>query len=608
MFRWAKSSWASLSAVEKQALRSDKRTTPLVPFLSEKTLFPPRLHPEQRQRLSRITDQMRDGWGDHGRIAQLVRTHRLMGMETPVEQGGMGEDAYFHSKFLQRLATLDRDGDWLHRIMVPNSLGPAQLLLAFGTPAQRADYVAALARGDKTPCFALTGPHNGSDAAAMPVSAHVTADGQSITFSCVKRWITLSPVANLLGVAVRVRDHGITLLLLDLDKLTKKQQERVHISSHRPIGANFPNGFVRIDELTVPIETAVIGGRAQLGKGWTMLMACLQHGRGISLPSVALGGTSSVLWHTLMYAQVRRQFKQPLSHLYAVQRMIAEMTLRWHVSDALNDYYHALLRAGHASSSLSALLKWTMTAMHREVVQNGMDVFAGKGISMGGKNPIAHFYLQAPIAITVEGANALTQHVIVPAQSLLEHHPHMQDVITALEADDAAAFYRTVLATTRHVVQDVLVGSLTDRDRSRVAFWQYRCLVEGGRLRHRQDLSRALANATVALVLKEAVRWRWATRPNHKILCTMLLHHIEARWVQERAVTPLEPAMARFLTLKWFQGEGLHDLAALEEHLVGRDPTLTEARAFWTQHGHWNVPQDLADRVVEVDTFASEGR
>lgn len=602
MFRWAKSSWASLSAVEKQALRSDKRATPL---LAKGTLFPPRLLPEQQDRLSRITGEMQVGWHDQGRVMEIVRRHRLMGMETPTAQGGMGEDAYFHSKFLQRLATLDRDGNWLHRIMVPNSLGPAQLLLAFGTPVQKERYVAALARGDKTPCFALTGPHNGSDAAAMPVTAHVTPDGQSIVFSCVKRWITLSPVANLLGVAVRVRDHGITLLLVDLDTLSKRQRQRIHISPHRPIGANFPNGFVRVDELTVPIEDAVIGGRAQLGKGWAMLMACLQHGRGISLPSVALGGTSSVLWHTLLYTQIRRQFKQPLLHLYAVQRMVAEMTLRWYVSDALNDYYHALLRVDRASSSLSALLKWTMTAMHREVVQNGMDVFAGKGISLGGKNPIAHFYQQAPIAITVEGANALTQHVIVPAQSLLEHHPHLQHVIAAIEADDAAAFYRAVFDNMRHITQDVLLGFYRDRDRSRVAFWQHRCLLEGGRLRHRQDLSRALANATAALVLKEAVRWRWTHRPDHKVFCSLLLQHIEARWVQERTVTPLSPQCARFLALQWFQGEGLHDLAALEEHLVGRDPALVQAKAFWTKHGHWDVPPDLADRVVEVDTFPS---
>ena len=527
-------------------------------------------------------------------MRRVIREYKMMGIETPIQNGGMGQSPYFHSKLIQRLATMDRDGNWLHRIMVPNSLGPSQLILQHGTMDQKNKYLSALADGTKTPCFALTGPYNGSDAGAIPETG-VIVDGEKIRFSCEKRWITLSPISNLLGVAVRVRDVGITLVLIDTDEVDVK--DKIRIYRHDPIGSSFPNGYIEIRDIEVPIETAVIGGRDGLGQGWKMLMNCLQHGRGISLPSAALGGTSSVLWHSLFYSSVREQFKTRLIDIYGVQRMLCEITLRWYMSHILNEYYHALTATGHHSSSLSAIMKWTLTSMHREAVLNGMDIFGGKGISMGPKNPIAHYYLQNPISITVEGTNCLTQHVIVPVQSIFEHHPHFVQIVQSLEKDDPREFYSGVGRILVDITGSILKYPFK-RSLSSLSLYQYRCLVEGGRLRTRQDLCRTLANLTVAHVMTEAIEWHDSSSP---LLKSLLLKFVQERWLDEKMVVSLSVKEAQFLSRCVLDNKELMNV--LESDLMEKDPALLRVREFWRKEGHFNVPSNLHEDVISVDRY-----
>lgn len=592
MYRWAKRAWTSLNQIEKQALLRPT-FTPFLPPSSAKSLHPVSLNKHEDRLLGAICNDI--DVDDPYTMKRVIREYKIMGIETPIQNGGMGQSPYFHSKLIQRLATMDRDGNWLHQIMVPNSLGPSQLIIQHGTQDQKEKYLSALADGTKTPCFALTGPYNGSDAGAIPETG-VIVDGEKIRFSCEKRWITLSPISNLLGVAVRVRDVGITLLLIDLDEV---DVDKIRIYRHYPIGSSFPNGYIQISDLEVPINTAVIGGKNGLGQGWKMLMNCLQHGRGISLPSAALGGTSSVLWHSLFYSSVRQQFKNRLIDIYGVQRMLSEIVLRWYMSHTLNEFYHALVARGHHSSSLSAIMKWTLTSMHREAVLNGMDIFGGKGITMGPKNPIAHFYLQNPISITVEGTNCLTQHVIVPVQSIFEHHPYFLQIVNSLEKDDARAFYSGV----GHILLDITTSILKfpfRRSSSSLSLYQYRCLVEGARLRTRQDLCRTLANLTVAHVMTEAIEWKFHDN-SYPLLKSLLLRFVQERWLEEKMVVSLSVEEAGYLSRCVLQNRGLMDI--LESDIVEKDPVLLRVCDFWRQQGHFDVPPNLHEEVISVDRY-----
>ena len=249
MYRWAARAWKSLNTVEKQALLRSRVSTPLLPAFRP----PPIRLTEAETTLLDTIGQRVGAMKCADTMNDVVKEYRLMGIETPTTFGGMGQSPYFHAKLIQRLATVDRDGNWLHRIMVPNSLGPSQLILQHGTEEQKTKYLSRLSIGEKIPCFGLTGPLNGRDAGAMPESGQLIDGGKTIRFSCDKRWITLSPISNLLGIAVRIRDKGITLLLVDTDELSKSDRSKITIYSHDPIGSSFPNGYIEIRDLEVPV-------------------------------------------------------------------------------------------------------------------------------------------------------------------------------------------------------------------------------------------------------------------------------------------------------------------------------------------------------------------
>ena len=447
------------------------------------------------------------------KMQTLIAQQRLLGLEIPDDMGGCGGSPYFHGRVLSFLASADHRGDWIHRIMVPNSLGPAQLIMKYGTPEQKSEYLPKIARGDLIPCFGLTGPWNGSDAGAIRDEAKIVERGGKtyLCLSCEKRWITLSPEAHLLGLAVRINGK-ISLVMIDRTKLTLEENQRIVIKRHSPIGSHFPNGHILISDLEIPLETSLIGGSSQVGNGWIMLMECLQHGRGISLPSVSDGGSRHIMWHTLFYSLTRRQFGECLWNIPAVQSIIADMTMRVFLGHVLVTYYHALLQHEQEhSSALTAIMKWVMTTWHREVVLMGMDIFAGKGITLGPKNPIARYYLNAPIPITVEGSNTLTQHVIIPVQSLFEHHDDFRKIVYSLETNDVRLFYSTVghIVTSigKNVIKTLVSSSKSEKQSGRLALSAYMALVYGKNLRKRQDVCGRLGQDIAGCVVLASLDW-----------------------------------------------------------------------------------------------------
>lgn len=519
MYRWAKRVWATIETHERQALL---RATPSAGQSFFDGLIQGRLPCFQKYRpvqCSLEEEQLLSKWRQDISSSMFERKkdsflqgysqqEKWYGLEIPKRWNGLEGSPYFHSRVLRWLATLDKEANWIHRIMVPNSLGPAQLLLKFGTDSQKQTILPFLADGSKIPCFALTGPWNGSDASAIPDKGVIekNKDGiPGIRFSCEKRWITLSPIADVFGIAVRVSGHGITLLLLDKTTLSKDDVKKINIERHQPIGSSFPNGYLTIQNLWVPLETHVLGGSSQLGQGWKMLMACLGHGRGISLPSVTTGANAFILWHTLWYSIVRKQFHTPLCEIEGPRRLLNEMIMLWYMSHILQEFYHATLFHNEPSSAFSAVMKFICTTFHREIVIRSMDLFAGKGISLGPRNPIASFYQQLPIPITVEGSNGLTKNVIIPIQSLFEHHSFLSSITQSLEKDSASEFYRIAGKGIGDGMFHLIQSPWSSVSR-RVCF-QYYCMLYGQKLRKRQDLSETLSDRIMYDLMTYVLQW-----------------------------------------------------------------------------------------------------
>ena len=360
-----------------------------------------------------------------------IKTHGFFALIIPKEYGGKGFSAYAHSQVAMKLAT--RSGDLASTVMVPNSLGPAELLLHYGTEEQRNHYLPRLARGDDIPCFALTGPLAGSDAGAMPDTG-VICKGEwqgketlGLRLNWEKRYITLGPVATLLGLAFKahdpdhllgeVEDLGISLALIPTDTPGVEIGRR-----HLPLGAAFMNGPNSGKDVFIPLEY-LIGGQEMLGKGWMMLMNCLSVGRSISLPAVGTGAAKFTSLVTGQYAQVREQFNVPLSAFEGIQEALARIGGNAWLMDSARMLTANAVDLGEKPSVLSAILKYHLTERGRECISHAMDVHGGKGIIMGPNNYLGRNWQGAPIFITVEGANILSRNLMIFGQGAIRCHP-----------------------------------------------------------------------------------------------------------------------------------------------------------------------------------------
>jgi len=378
-------------------------------------------------------------------VWQFVKDRGFMGMIIPRQYGGLGFSAYAHSQVVQKLAT--RSATACVSVMVPNSLGPAELLLHYGTPEQKNYYLPRLAQGLETPCFALTGPEAGSDAGSIPDFGIVCKglhDGREvlgIRVTWEKRYITLGPVATLLGLAFKLYDPekllgkeldiGITLALIPT------KHPGVNIGRrHLPMNASFMNGPNWGRDVFIPLDW-VIGGREFAGQGWRMLMECLAAGRSISLPSSSAGAAKLALLTTSAYSRVRSQFKVPIGKFEGIEEVLARMAGNTYAIDAARTMTAGAVDLGEKPSVISAIVKYHCTERSRQVINDAMDVHGGKGICLGPNNYLGGAYQQIPIGITVEGANILTRSMMIFGQGAIRCHPYLLKEIAATRNPDS---------------------------------------------------------------------------------------------------------------------------------------------------------------------------
>ncbi len=394
------------------------------------------------------------------RVWEHIKQHGFFALIIPKEFGGKGFSAYAHSQVAMKLAT--RSGDLASTVMVPNSLGPAELLLHYGTDEQRNHYLPRLARGDDIPCFALTGPLAGSDAGAMPDTG-IICKGQwqgeeviGLRLTWEKRYITLGPVATLLGLAFKAYDPehllgdetdlGISLALIPTDTAGVEIGRR-----HLPLGAAFMNGPNSGKDVFIPLDY-LIGGQAMLGKGWMMLMNCLSVGRSISLPAVGTGAAKFTSLVTGQYAQVREQFNVPLSAFEGIQESLARIGGNAWLMDSARMLTANAVDLGEKPSVLSAILKYHLTERGRECITHAMDVHGGKGIIMGPNNYLGRNWQGAPIFITVEGANILSRNLMIFGQGAIRCHPFvLKEMALAGRTDQDQALHEFDTLLLKHI-------------------------------------------------------------------------------------------------------------------------------------------------------------
>jgi acyl-CoA dehydrogenase len=380
-------------------------------------------------------------------VWEFMKTRGFFAMIIPKKYGGLEFSAYAHSCVLVKLAS--RSSLASSTVAVPNSLGPGELLNHYGTEEQKDYYLPRLARGEEVPCFALTGPRAGSDAGSIPDTGIVCRGswqgrevlGLRLNFD--KRYITLAPVATVIGLAFRMfdpdkllsekTDLGITVALIPRNTPGVTAGRR-----HFPINVPFQNGPVHGKDVFVPLDS-IVGGPKMAGSGWRMLVEQLSVGRCISLPSSATGGAKAGVWATGAYARIRSQFNTPVARFEGVETVIARMAGLTYTMDAARSVTAGAIDGGEKPSVPSAMLKYHVTEMGRQVANDAMDVHGGKGIMLGPKNYLARGYEIVPVAITVEGANLLTRNLIIFGQGAIRCHPFVLREMNAARNPDRAA-------------------------------------------------------------------------------------------------------------------------------------------------------------------------
>jgi acyl-CoA dehydrogenase len=391
----------------------------------------------------RITWELRDL---PPQVWDYLKRHKFFAMIIPKRYGGLGFSAYAHSEVIRKLSTRSLTASVT--AMVPNSLGPGELLLHFGTKDQQDYWLPRLAAGEEIPCFGLTSPEAGSDAASMTDSGVVCRglwqgrEVLGIRLNWHKRYITLAPVATVIGLAFKLHDPdhligereeiGITVALVPTNLPGIEIGRR-----HLPTMMVFQNGPTRGRDVFIPLDN-IIGGVAQAGKGWKMLMSALAAGRGISLPSLSSAGTAFAAHVTGAYARIREQFHVPIGRFQAIQERLGRMAATAYLLDAARRFTCAGIDAGHKPAVVTAIMKEQATERLRISANDAMDVHGGKGVQEGPLNYLGSFYRSVPIGITVEGANIVTRSLIQFGQGAIRSHPYLLKEMAALEDPDPA--------------------------------------------------------------------------------------------------------------------------------------------------------------------------
>ena len=560
IFAWAKEQLPSLSQTEQQAIDAGE-------VWWDADLFTG--HPDWRKLLAtkpaRLSDEeqafldgpcedlcaMLHDWeitraGDlPPHVWAFIKDNRFFGMIIPKKYGGLGFSNFAHSEVVRRISTASITAGVT--VMVPNSLGPGELLLQFGTDEQRDHWLPLLASGKEVPAFALTSEHAGSDASAMRDTGVVCKGmwkGEEVTgvrLNWSKRYITLGPVATVLGLAFKLSDpdgligetarEGITCALIptDLQGVTTGRR-------HIPCGQVFQNGPTTGEDVFVPLDH-IIGGPDYAGQGWMMLMSALAAGRGISLPSLSSAAASMSAHATGAYARVREQFGIPVGKFEGVQRRLGRLAANAYTLDAARKLTCAGLDEGRKLAVISGIMKSNATYRMREAVDDAMDVHAGKTVIDGPRNWLGNFHKAVPVGITVEGANILTRNMIIFGQGAIRCHPHLLDEILALDEKDRDAaldaFDKAFWAHVGHSAKTLfralgrawtggIFAPAPDAGKARRFYRQmgrhaaafalisdFALLTLGGSLKRREMLSARLGDVLSDLYLMSAVLKRW---------------------------------------------------------------------------------------------------
>lgn len=477
-------------------------------------------------------------------VWDYIREKRFFSMIIPEEYGGLGFSAQANSAVVMKLAS--RNLTAAVTVMVPNSLGPGELLLHFGTEKQKKYYLPRLASGVEIPCFALTSPLAGSDAAAMSDTGVVckgTYDGEEVLglrLNWNKRYITLAPVATVLGLAFKAvdpegllgdeEDLGITCALIPTDTPGVEIGNR-----HMPVGAVFMNGPTRGEDVFIPLEW-VIGGRERIGQGWRMLMQSLAAGRAISLPALGTSGGKMCALLSGAYARIRKQFNVPIGKFEGIEEPLARIGGRTYRMDAARRLTLIALDEGEKPAVLSAIVKYQLTEGNRQCLNDAMDIHGGKGVITGPNNYLAHAYQAIPISITVEGANILTRSLIIFGQGAIRAHPWLLKEMQAASDNKPGArkrFDHAFFSHMGHVISNLVralmlglsgshITGAPVRGPTRRYFRQMKRMCSafsfvsdlvlitlGGKFKFKEKLSGRLADALIHLYMCSAVLKRF---------------------------------------------------------------------------------------------------
>ncbi|MBC7191238.1 acyl-CoA dehydrogenase [Marinobacter sp.] len=380
-------------------------------------------------------------------VWELLKKEKFFGMIIPKEYGGLGFSAKAQTAVLQKLAANEM---LMVTVGVPNSLGPGELLVKYGTDEQKDYYLPRLADGREIPCFGLTGPRAGSDATSLPDTGIVCkqeVDGKEvigIRLNFEKRWITLAPIATVVGLAFRMfdpdgllgdtEDYGITCALIPRDTKGMEIGRR-----HCPIGTPFMNGPIKGKDMFIPLDY-IIGGQEMAGQGWRMLVECLSVGRCITLPSGAAGAAAYATGTAGGFTRIRRQFNAPVADMEGVQEPLARIAAKTYIAQSAVNHTANMIDKGEKPAVPSAILKYHLTEFQRGVMTDAMDVHGGKTVTLGPRNYLGIGYSGSAVAITVEGANIMTRSLMIFGQGAIRCHPYVLKELEAKDNDDVGAF------------------------------------------------------------------------------------------------------------------------------------------------------------------------
>ncbi len=400
-------------------------------------------------------------------VWDFIKQEKFLGMVIPTKDGGLGFSAYAHSQVVTKIAS--RSIAAAVSIMVPNSLGPGELIHMYGTKEQKKHYLPRLADGREIPCFALTGPENGSDATTMEDCAYgVVEKGKDnklyLRMNWEKRYITLGPIATLVGIAVHISDpknllkdkgkEGLTTVLIP------RETKGLTIGNrHRPLDLAFHNGPNWGKDVVVPVDY-VIGGQKMVGHGWKMLGECLSIGRSISLPALSNAALKLCSASAGAYSATRKQFKTAIGQFEGIEEALARIAGKTYMIDAMRTATSRMVDRGERPTILSAIAKYHATEKMRQAVDDTMDIHGGKAICNGPSNYLAEMYKSIPVAITVEGANIMTRNLIIFGQGGVRAHEHLLDIVRATENPNKEISKKEVIKPTFGLICSIVKNTL----------------------------------------------------------------------------------------------------------------------------------------------------